>query len=165
MIVDRIAAAAARWGVPVEIAVAVARRESNLNQNARGAAGEVGTFQLMPGTAADLGVDPYDLDQNVEGGVRYLREQFDRFGDWATALMAYNGGPGNVQRGTVSSAARRYAGAVLDAAGGAIGPVPAPLALPRLIPEGLSVAAPSLGVTGILGLSLAGLALWALLRR
>ena len=90
-----------RYGVPPEIAVSVARRESNFNQAAIGTSGEVGMFQLMPGTAADLGVDPSNLSENIDGGVRYLREQFDRFGSWDLALAAYNAGPGNVSKGFI----------------------------------------------------------------
>jgi soluble lytic murein transglycosylase-like protein len=53
----------------------------------------------MPGTARDLGVDPRDPFQNLEGGARYLREQLDRFdGDLEKALAAYNAGPGRVIR-------------------------------------------------------------------
>ena len=95
---DQIAAAARRYGVPVEIALAVAEQESRFNQSARGTSGEIGMFQLMPGTASDLGVNPYTLEQNIEGGVRYLRQQYERFGDWNTAVRAYNAGPGGVQR-------------------------------------------------------------------
>jgi soluble lytic murein transglycosylase-like protein len=47
----------------------------------------------MPETAATLGVDPHDPQQNLEGGARYLREQYDRFGTWELALAAYNAGP------------------------------------------------------------------------
>jgi len=110
---DLISAAAAKYGVPPSLALAVAQRESGLNQGAVGTSGELGVFQLMPGTAAQLGVNPSDLAQNVDGGVRYLSQMYQQFGDWRTALEAYNGGPGNVQRGTVSSAAQSYADAIL----------------------------------------------------
>jgi hypothetical protein len=110
---DLISAAAAKYGVPPSLAVSVAQRESGFNQAARGTSGEVGVFQLMPGTARDLGVDPASLDQNIDGGVRYLAQMYAQFGDWHKALEAYNGGPGNVQRGTVSSAAQSYADAIL----------------------------------------------------
>ena len=89
---DLIRQTASQSGVPPDLAVAVARQESGLNQSARGSSGEVGVFQLMPGTAADLNVNPYDLSQNVQGGISYLKQMYDRFGDWTTALAHYNGG-------------------------------------------------------------------------
>jgi len=114
---DQITAAAPGYGVPSALALAVAQRESGFNQSARGSKGEVGVFQLMPATAAGLGVDPTDLGQNIAGGLSYLGSLYRQFGDWNLALEAYNGGPGNVQRGTVSPAAENYASAVLASAG------------------------------------------------
>ncbi len=116
-----IAESARRYGVPAEIAIAVAQRETNFNQEAIGAAGEVGLFQLMPGTAGDLGVNPHDIYQNIDGGVRYLREQYDRFGNWQQALQAYNAGPGNVMRGTVPEMTFDYMADVLRKAANWLG--------------------------------------------
>jgi soluble lytic murein transglycosylase-like protein len=133
---DMIGDAAGRYGVPAEIASAVAWRESRYNQGARGASGEVGMFQLMPTTAADLGVNPYDLRQNIEGGVRYLAQQFERFGDWFTALTAYNAGPGRVSRGETPQASRNYAADVLQRAGASVPPT-VPASLPTTAPGGI----------------------------
>src|SRR4051794_987078 len=94
---DQITAEALRQGISPELALAVARRESGFNQGARGTSGEVGVFQLMPATAAGLRVDPYDLGDNIRGGVSYLRQLLTTYGgNTETALQAYNGGPGNV---------------------------------------------------------------------
>lgn len=90
--------AARREGVPEDIGISMARAESNFNQKAVSPAGAIGVMQLMPGTAKDLGVDPYDTAQNIAGGMRYLKQQYDRFGSWPLALAAYNAGPGNVRK-------------------------------------------------------------------
>lgn len=106
-----------QYGIPPEIALAVARRESGLDQAARGTKGEVGVFQLMPSTAAGLNVDPYSLDQNVQGGVKLLSDLYGQFGDWRLALEAYNAGPSRVTGGNVPQSSISYADAVLSASG------------------------------------------------
>ena len=90
--------AAAAEGIPEDLFLNLVQAESNFNPNAKSGAGARGLAQLMPGTAAQLGVDPDDPIQNLKGGARYLREQYDRFGDWSLALAAYNAGPGAVQK-------------------------------------------------------------------
>jgi len=114
---DLIQQYAIQYNVPPSVALAVAQRESGFNQSAVGSSGELGVFQLMPGTARDLGVNPAVLEQNVQGGITYLAQLYRQFGDWNIALQAYNGGQGNVQRGTVSTAAQQYATSVLSASG------------------------------------------------
>ncbi|MCZ2079022.1 MAG: lytic transglycosylase domain-containing protein [Bryobacterales bacterium] len=116
-VAEQITAAALRNGIDPRLALAVASKESGLNQAARGSKGEIGVFQLMPGTAKDLGVNPLDLSQNIEGGVRYLRQLLHRYGDPGKALAAYNGGPGNMDRGTTPAAAWNYAADVLSKLG------------------------------------------------
>lgn len=72
--------------------------ESRYCQDAVSPKGALGLGQLMPGTAAALGVDASDPAQNLSGAARYLREQLDAFGDVTLALAAYNAGPGAVSR-------------------------------------------------------------------
>lgn len=94
-----IARAAARHGLPPGLVKAVVRAESNFQPHALSNKGAQGLMQLMPGTASDLGVqDPFRAEDNVYGGTRYLREMYERFGDWKYALAAYNAGPGAVDR-------------------------------------------------------------------
>ena len=85
-------------GVPPIIALGVAKQESDFNPFAMGSKGDTGLFQLMPKTAKGLGVDPKDINQNITGGVEYLRQLYDQFHDWSLAIAAYNAGPGNVYR-------------------------------------------------------------------
>lgn len=89
-----IAAAARKYNVDPRLAAAVAQTESGGNQEAVSPAGAIGVMQLMPETAAGLGVNPYDKQQNIEGGVKYLRQMMDTFGgDVQKAVAAYNAGP------------------------------------------------------------------------
>jgi soluble lytic murein transglycosylase-like protein len=102
-----ITSVANQFNVPPSIALAVAQKESGFNQAAVGAAGEIGVMQLMPATAAGLGVDPSDLNQNVTGGVSLLASLYQQFGDWSDALAAYNAGP------THLAAGQSYASSIL----------------------------------------------------
>ena len=86
--------AAARYQVDPRLVAAVAQTESGGNQEAVSPVGAVGVMQLMPETAAGLGVNPYDKRQNIEGGAKYLRQMMDTFGgDVQKAVAAYNAGP------------------------------------------------------------------------
>ena len=97
---DLVREEAARQSVDPGLAAAVAHRESDFQQGAVSPKGAVGVMQLMPSTAAGLGVNPSDITQNIRGGVSYLRQMLDKFnGDVPTALAAYNAGPTAVQSG------------------------------------------------------------------
>ena len=94
-----IAQAAEKYGVPVNLLHSIAQTESEYNQDARSEVGAIGMMQLMPDTAAGLGVDPNDLAGNIEGGAKYMRELLDTFdGDLEKAVAAYNAGPNAVKK-------------------------------------------------------------------
>ncbi|WP_319801160.1 lytic transglycosylase domain-containing protein [Sphingomonas sp. R1] len=90
-------AIACEHGIPVGLFDAVIMQESRYNPLAVSTANAYGLAQLMPGTAASLGVNRYDVVQNLRGGARYLRQQLDRYGQVHLALAAYNAGPGRVR--------------------------------------------------------------------
>lgn len=92
--------AARKYGVPEQLINAVITAESAARTDAVSPAGAKGLMQLMDGTAKDVGVtNPFDAQQNIEGGTRYLRKMLDMFnGDTKLALAGYNAGPGNVQK-------------------------------------------------------------------
>src|SRR5579864_6562128 len=128
-----VAQTAAQMGIDPALALGVASAESNFNPNAVSSAGAIGVMQLEPATAAGLGVNPYDVAENIQGGIRYLAQQLAAFGgDAAAALAAYNWGPGAVRQ-----AMTNYGAAWLRAAPSEtqayvakiLGSVPAPAAL------------------------------------
>ncbi len=94
----RLAAEARNHGLAPGLLEAVAWQESRGRMSAVSVKGALGVMQLMPGTAAELGVNPGDLADNIRGGALYLRRQLDRFGTVPLALAAYNAGPGAVAR-------------------------------------------------------------------
>ncbi len=111
--------AAAQYQLPPKLIKGVIKAESNYDVNAVSPAGAQGLMQLMPGTARDLGVkNPFDIEQNIDGGVRYLKKMMDMFGgNVKQALSAYNAGPETVKRynGNVPySETRQYVNRVMD---------------------------------------------------
>ncbi|SMC43717.1 Transglycosylase SLT domain-containing protein [Primorskyibacter flagellatus] len=90
--------AARRHGVPEDLFLRLVQQESGWNAKALSHKGAIGLAQLMPFTARKLRVDPHDPAQNLEGGARYLKQQYATFGSWRLALAAYNAGPGAVQK-------------------------------------------------------------------
>jgi soluble lytic murein transglycosylase-like protein len=95
-----ITAAAKKYGIDPALLAGLVKQESGFNPNAGSPAGARGLTQLMPATAAGLGVtNVLDPAQSLEGGAKYLRAQLDAFGgDVTRALAAYNAGPGAVKR-------------------------------------------------------------------
>lgn len=90
--------AARRYGIPEDLFLRLVQQESGWNPSARSHKGATGLAQLMPGTAARLGVNPHDPVQNLNGGARYLRMMYNQFGNWRLALAAYNAGPAAVSK-------------------------------------------------------------------
>ncbi len=92
--------AANKYDLSPALIKGVIRAESNFQVDAVSRAGAQGLMQLMPATAKELGVTkPFDIDQNIDGGSRYLRKMLDSFGgDVKLALAAYNAGPGTVRK-------------------------------------------------------------------
>ncbi|WP_035288799.1 lytic transglycosylase domain-containing protein [Clostridium sp. KNHs214] len=102
--------AAAKYGVEESFIRAVIMQESSFDPLSKSSAGAMGLMQLMPGTAASLGVtNAYDIDQNVDGGTKYLKGLLESFGNCKEmALAAYNAGPNGVRRRGVTSPGEIY---------------------------------------------------------
>ena len=97
---DLVTKAANEQDLPAEIISSVAKVESGFRQSAISGKGALGLIlQLMPSTAAELGVDARRAQDNAQGGAKYLRNLLIRYrGDSALALAAYNAGPGAVSK-------------------------------------------------------------------
>jgi hypothetical protein len=90
---------AKKYRIDPELIHAIIGTESDYDLKAVSPKGALGLMQLMPETARELGVkNPEDPRENIEGGVKYLRNLIDRFGDIEKALAAYNSGPANVKK-------------------------------------------------------------------
>lgn len=96
---------ARKKNVPEDVALGVGLLENGGSETAKSPAGALGVFQLMPGTARNLGlvvnskVDERRIpEKNIEAGVTYLRKNYERFGDWGLSTWAYHAGEGNVAK-------------------------------------------------------------------
>jgi len=92
--------ASQKYGIDEEVISAVIQQESSFNPQAVSSCGAMGLMQLMPATAESLGVtDPYNAEQNIMAGTKYLKQQMDQFGgDLSLGLAAYNAGSGAVRK-------------------------------------------------------------------
>jgi len=102
--------ASKKYGVDPNLILAVIKQESDFDPNSTSGVGAAGLMQIMPENFSHLGItDGYDVEQNVNGGTKLLKEYLDKYnGSSELALMAYNGGPGTMQRRGVSSASDLY---------------------------------------------------------
>lgn len=135
---------AERYGVDPEVFNRLITRESSWNPNAKGSEGEIGYTQIMAETGMNpgFGVTPIrdrnDPIDNLRFGAEYLGALIEEFdGDYIKALMAYNGGPNNVKKGTVSNAAQKYAAEVMSGKEVQTKPKPRPQLKPEPRPTGL----------------------------
>lgn len=92
-----------RWNIPTDLLARVLYQESRYRADViagtnRSSVGAIGIAQFMPNTAAQYGVDPYNPFSSIDGAGHYLHDLYNMFGNWQSALMAYNWGPGNVQK-------------------------------------------------------------------
>ncbi|MEG2017033.1 MAG: lytic transglycosylase domain-containing protein, partial [Clostridium sp.] len=106
---ERIAAAidksSKKYGVDPSLIRAIIKVESNFDSNVVSSAGAMGLMQIMPENCTALGItDPLNIEQNIDGGVRHIKDYIDRYnGNIEMALMAYNGGPTRMMNRGVTS--------------------------------------------------------------
>jgi Transglycosylase SLT domain len=111
---------------PPALVLALVQQESGGNQYGpsgaplTGSSGDTGLFQIIPSTAASLGIDPTTPAGNIQGGLTLLQQNYNRYGDWTEALEAYNEGPtllANQTAAGVTPTSAGYASSILTAAG------------------------------------------------
>lgn len=109
-IYNAVDSAAKKYGVDSNLILSVIKQESDFDSNSTSGVGAAGLMQIMPENFSSLGItNQYDVNQNVDGGTKLLKEYLDQYnGNTEMALMAYNGGPGTMQRRGVSSSDDLY---------------------------------------------------------
>ena len=85
-------------GVDPAIVLSIAKTESGFRQNITSKSGHVGVFQLSPATAKTMGLNAYDLNDNIKGGITYYKNMFNKFKSMELAIAAYQAGPLNISR-------------------------------------------------------------------
>ena len=98
-----------QMGVEPAVMLSIAKTESGFNQNAKSVGGHIGVFQLSHSTAKSLGVNPYDLEDNIKGGISYYKNMYNTFGTRELAIAAYNAGPYAIKRNNNTIPARTQA--------------------------------------------------------
>lgn len=152
------------FDIPPDIFHSLIKTESSWNPAAVGSSGEYGLTQLMPNTAASLGVtSPFDVTQNLTGGATYLSQMFDKYGDWQSALSAYNSGSPNSEAGLA------YAAKVLGGAGLTGSNMPGVQPVANQPPPGASASTPKNAtviyvVAIFLVLLLVGFGIWGVVK-
>lgn len=161
-----------QYGVPLPLLQSVAQTESAYNPNAVSSAGAQGLMQIMPANDASFGVtNPFDVQQSANAGAAYLAQLYKQYGDWNTALIAYNQGPTALATNGPYSSSQAYADTILANAGistdlSAMGP-PVIDSSGNLLASNsgdsslFDFSAPSLGLTDQSGLVWAGVAIAA----
>ncbi len=96
--IDVARASARKHGIPEDLYLRLVSQESGWNTGALSPKGAMGLAQLMPDTARLMGVDATDPQSNLDGGARYLKLMYDKYGSWKLALAAYNAGPDAVDK-------------------------------------------------------------------
>ena len=109
-IYNAVNAASEKYGVDSNLILSIIKQESDFDPYSTSSCGASGLMQIMPQNFASVGIkDQYDIDQNINGGTKLFKEYLNQFnGNTEMALMAYNGGPGTMQKRGVSSASDLY---------------------------------------------------------
>lgn len=90
--------ASKEFGIPAKMIASMANIESSFDQDSISSAGAIGLMQLVPSTASYLGVNPYDAQDNIRGGAKYMSELYKKYGNWDLVAAAYNAGENAVDK-------------------------------------------------------------------